>query len=49
MQLLSHWPKLLQKRLVLHICDGDFVAEAVDKIWPFAAVGKFMTEFYFMF
>jgi hypothetical protein len=29
--------------------DGDFVAEAVDKIWPFAAVGKFMSDFYIMF
>jgi hypothetical protein len=39
----------LQKRLLHRSADGDFVAEAMDKIWPFAAVGKFMTEFYFMF
>jgi hypothetical protein len=27
---------------------GNFVAEAVDKIWLFAFVGKFMTELCFM-
>jgi hypothetical protein len=28
---------------------GVFVAEAVDKKWPFAVVGKFLTEICFMF
>jgi hypothetical protein len=48
MQLLSHWLQLLHKRLVHRSGDGDFVTEAVDKIQPFAAVDKLMTEFYFM-
>jgi hypothetical protein len=39
----------LKKRLVHRSGDGDFVAEAVDKTWPFAAVGKFMAGFYFMY
>jgi hypothetical protein len=49
MQLLSNWPLLSQKRWVHHSGDGEFVAVVVDKIWPFAAFGKFMTEFNFMF
>jgi hypothetical protein len=28
---------------------GVFDAEAVDKIWAFTVVSKFMTEFYFYF
>jgi hypothetical protein len=28
---------------------GVFVAEAMDKMWQFAVVGKYMTEFCFMF
>jgi hypothetical protein len=28
---------------------GVFVAEAMDKMYPFAVVGKYMNEFCFMF
>jgi hypothetical protein len=29
------WAKVLQKRLVHRSGDGDFDADAVDKMWPF--------------
>jgi hypothetical protein len=47
--LISHWPKLSQKQWVHRSGGGLFVAEAVDKIWSFAVVDMYMTEFCFMF